>query len=112
MTLKIRFRQSGRKNRLVYRLVVTDTRSPRDGKYVEALGWYNPCARDESRLVSLDEERIQHWIDQGAQLTEKALALVAKVAPAVAQKLREKELAKRAKATAKQRERRRARAAA
>lgn len=112
MTLKIRFRQSGRKNRLFYRLVITDTRSPRDGKYVEALGWYNPCARDENRLVLINEERIQHWLDQGAQLSEKALALVAKVAPAVVQKLKEKELAQRAKTTAKRRERRRAKAAA
>ena len=42
MALKIRLRQQGRNNRPFYRLVVTDARSPRDGKYVEALGWYNP----------------------------------------------------------------------
>ena len=46
MALKIRLRQQGRKNRPFYRLVLTDSRTPRDGKYVEALGWYNPIEKD------------------------------------------------------------------
>lgn len=101
MALKIRLRQQGRKNRATYRLVVTDCRSPRDGKYVEMLGWYNPFESEEDLTLSIQSDRIQHWLDQGAQFTDKARALVAKVAPAVLRQQKEKELAHRAKVAAK-----------
>lgn len=82
MVLKIRLRQQGRKNRLVYRLVVSDARSPRDGKYVELLGWYQPC-ETAAKDVSVDADRVSYWLNHGAQLTDKAEALVARVAPEV-----------------------------
>ena len=50
MALKIRLRQQGRKNRPFYRMVVTDVRAPRDGKYCEALGWYNPFETELDKL--------------------------------------------------------------
>jgi small subunit ribosomal protein S16 len=81
MALKIRLRQQGRRNRLSYRLVVADCRSPRDGKYVEILGWYAPIERAEELQLSVCPDRIQHWLDQGALFTEKAEALVARAAP-------------------------------
>ena len=88
MALKIRLRQQGRRNRLSYRLIVTDSRSPRDGKYVESLGWYDPHKKEED--CSFHEERIAHWLGHGAQLSEKAASLVKRKAPGVLAALKEK----------------------
>ena len=96
MTLKIRLRRQGKTNRPSYRLVVADVHSPRDGKYLETLGWYNPIESLEERTLSVDPVRIQHWLDQGAQLTEKAEKLVARAAPAVIRALKEKQMARQA----------------
>ena len=90
MALKIRLRQQGRNNRPFYRLVLTDVRSPRDGKYLEALGWYNPFAKLEQDKVFVKPDRIQHWIDCGAQLSDTAESLIKKAAPAVIQLLDQK----------------------
>lgn len=80
MALKIRLRQQGRRNRVMYRLVLVDVRSPRDGKYIEKLGWYDPRGHVNYQL---DSERIFYWLTQGAELTEKAFALVKQGAPGV-----------------------------
>lgn len=104
MALKIRLRQQGRTNRTVYRLVVTDTRSPRDGKYVEALGWYNPIEAEEDKKMSVKEDRIQHWLSVGAQLSETAETLIKKAAPQLIRQHTEKRLAQRAKTAAKRKE--------
>jgi small subunit ribosomal protein S16 len=103
MALKIRLRQQGRTNRQFYRLVVTDVRAPRDGKYVESIGWYNPVEQEEDKILSLDAGRLQYWISQGAQLTETVEALVAKSAPAVLRQQTQRIVEKRAKALAKRR---------
>jgi small subunit ribosomal protein S16 len=97
MALKIRLRQQGRNNRATYRLVVTDCRSPRDGKYVEMLGWYNPFESVEERTLLVKADRVQHWLNLGAEISDKAKALVTKAAPAVIRQLVEKEVAHRAK---------------
>jgi small subunit ribosomal protein S16 len=83
MALKIRLRQQGRKNHLVYRLVLTDTRSPRDGKYLEMLGWYNPNEKDEQKVCNVEESRVRHWLAMGAEITTKAKVLISKEAPEV-----------------------------
>lgn len=101
MALKIRLRQQGRNNRATYRLVVTDCRSPRDGKYVEMLGWYNPFESVSERTLLVKADRVQHWLDQGAELSDKAKALIAQAAPAVVRKQVEKEVAHRAKMASK-----------
>lgn len=80
MALKIRLRQQGRKNRRSYRLVVADSRLPRDGKYVEKVGFYDPHL-ESGKDVTVDQERLLHWLSQGAELTEKARSLVARAAP-------------------------------
>lgn len=80
MTLKIRLRQQGRKNGRVYRLVVADIRSPRDGKYVETLGWYNPKG-SEGKENQVNAERADYWLNQGAQPSEKALSLLRRTVP-------------------------------
>lgn len=99
MALKIRLRKQGRTNRAFYRLVVADCRSPRDGKYIEKLGWYNPFEQEDKNIVSVDAERLQHWLSNGAQLTPKAESLVSRVHPEIIRerkaKVIEKKLAKK-----------------
>lgn len=101
MALKIRLRQQGRTNLAFYRLVVTDTRSPRDGKYVEALGWYNPIEAEDDKKLAIKEDRIQHWLSVGAQLTDNAENLLRKSAPHIIKELTQKKLAHKAKAATK-----------
>ena len=108
MALKIRLRQQGRNNRPFYRLVVADCRSPRDGKYLEAIGWYNPFASKNEQEFHFDPERAQHWLSQGAILTESATALIKKTAPSIVLGLKKKEVAQRAKACAKRKARKKA----
>lgn len=88
MALKIRLRQQGRTNRQTYRLVVADVRSPRDGKYVEMLGWYDPT--QENNNVAVNEERTSYWLSQGAEFTDQARAIVKKAAPQVVAQYQEK----------------------
>lgn len=111
MGLKIRLRQQGRTNRPFYRIVVTDSRSPRDGKYLEVVGWYNPFETELDKTLNVDAARIQHWLDLGAQLSDSAESLVAKAAPSVISWLNQRQLAARAKATTKRRTARRKAAA-
>ncbi len=101
MALKIRLRQQGRANRQTYRLVVTDIRNPRDGKYLEMLGWYNPLNTTGDSVI--DAQRINYWIGLGAQLTPNAQALIARVAPDIMKEIRSKEHAGRVKKAAKRR---------
>lgn len=96
MALIIRLRQQGRNNTQSYRLVVTDEKSPRDGKYIEKLGWYNPFAEGEKSL-SLDKDRVQHWLAQGALISDRAKTLVKRFAPEVIAAYHEKQEKKRIK---------------
>jgi small subunit ribosomal protein S16 len=104
MALKIRLRQQGRTNRTCYRLVVTNSRSPRDGKYVEALGWYNPVETEADKILNLKSDRIQYWLDLGAQPTDKAQCLIRQMAPEVMRQFTEKKVAHRAKMAAKRKQ--------
>ncbi len=72
MSLKIRLSRGGAKKRPFYKIVLADARSPRDGKFLERLGTYNPMLPHEhdQRLV-LNEERIKHWLSMGAQPTDR-----------------------------------------
>lgn len=108
MALKIRLRQQGRNNRPFYRLVLTDVRSPRDGKYIEMLGWYNPFEAEIDKGIFVDAERVQHWLNNGAQLSERAESLVTKVAPAIIRAHSVKALEHRAKAAVKRKARKKA----
>jgi small subunit ribosomal protein S16 len=96
MAVKIRLRAQGSVNRIMYRVVVADSRSPRDGKYIEAVGWYNPLAKEDMQ-VEIKPDRIQYWISQGAQITDKVASLMKRAAPGVFTELRAKEVAKRTK---------------
>ncbi len=71
--VKIRLSRIGKKHSPFYRIVVVDSRSKRDGKYIEAVGIYNPLRKEETRL-SL--ERISYWIEKGAKSTETVTRLI------------------------------------
>jgi len=111
MAVTIRLRQQGRKNNPFYRLVLTETRARRDGGYKEALGWYNPAEKEDEKNVSVKADRIAYWLDQGAELSDKAKSLVARAAPEVIRQYTEKRQAQRVKAAAKKRELRKKQAA-
>ena len=72
MPLKIRLSRGGNKKRPHYRIVLADSRAPRDGRFIERLGTYNPLlAKDNDQRVVLNEERIKHWLKNGAQSTDR-----------------------------------------
>ena len=96
MALTIRMRQQGRASRQQFRLVVTDSRNPRDGKYLEMVGWYNPFGVDEKNYF-IDIPRVQHWLNNGAQISDRVKSLVKKFAPDVVKELAQKKVAKVAK---------------
>ena len=71
MATKIRLARGGSKKRPFYRVVVADTRMPRDGRYIEKIGTYNPLLpKDSEERVQIDVDRVKHWMDQGAQVTD------------------------------------------
>lgn len=72
MALKIRLARGGAKKRPYYSVVVADARMPRDGRFIEKIGSYNPLlAKDDERRVQIDAERAKHWLEHGAQPTER-----------------------------------------
>lgn len=72
MAVKMRLARGGSKKRPFYSIVVADIRAPRDGRFIEKLGTFNPLlAKDDENRVTLDTERAQHWLDQGAQPTDR-----------------------------------------
>lgn len=74
MSLKIRLARGGSKKRPVYRIVVADARSPRDGRFIEKIGTYSPMlAKDSAERVVLDLEAAKGWIAKGAQPTDRVL---------------------------------------
>ncbi len=75
--VKIRLRRVGAKGQPSYRLVVADVRAPRDGAFIAIIGHYNPLTDPET--VVIDEEKARHWLEQGAQPTDTAARLLAKV---------------------------------
>ncbi len=74
MAVKIRLRRAGAKKKPFYRIVVADARSPRDGRCIEELGYYNPLTKD----LKLDGEKAENWIKNGAQPTETVRELIKK----------------------------------
>ena len=74
--VKSRLTRGGAKKRPFYHIVATDHRNKRDGRSLERLGFYNPVAQGQEKRVELDTARINHWVSQGAQLTDKVRMLV------------------------------------
>ncbi len=73
--LRIRLRRVGKKKQPQYRLVVADSRAPRDGAFVETIGYYNPLT--DPATVNVDEEKARKWLSQGAQPSERVQKLLA-----------------------------------
>lgn len=72
MSIAIRMSRGGSKKRPYYKIVVADARAPRDGRFIERLGSYNPLlAKDDEKRVVLDAERAKHWLDVGAQPSDR-----------------------------------------
>ena len=76
MAVKIRLRRLGAKKAPTYRIVVADSRYPRDGRFIEEIGTYNPCT--EPATVTIDDEKAKAWIKNGAQPTDTVKALLKK----------------------------------
>ncbi|MHC0054260.1 30S ribosomal protein S16 [Actibacterium sp. D379-3] len=72
MALKIRLARGGSKKRPFYRIVATDSRMPRDGRFIEKLGVYNPLLpKDSEERIKMDLDRVKHWLGEGAQPTDR-----------------------------------------
>ena len=73
MSLKIRLARAGSKKRPYYHVVVADVRSPRDGRFIEQIGSWNPLLPKDGERVKLDADRIKHWLSHGALPTDRVL---------------------------------------
>lgn len=79
MATKIRLARGGAKKRPFYRIVAADARAPRDGKFIEKLGTYNPLlAKDNADRVTIKQDRIEYWLSTGAQPTDRVAKLLEK----------------------------------
>ncbi len=72
----IRLARAGAKKRPFYHIVATDSRSPRDGRYIERLGFFNPIASGREQKLKLEQARIDYWLSQGAQPSERVARLI------------------------------------
>ncbi len=72
----IRLSRGGAKNRPFYHVVVTDSRSGRDGRYIERVGFFNPLARGNEERLRLDSERVEYWKSNGAQASDRVAKLI------------------------------------
>ncbi len=74
--VKIRLARGGAKKKPFYHIVVADIRARRDGRSIERLGFYNPVARGNSEALRLDLDRVDHWVKNGAVMTDRVAAIV------------------------------------
>ncbi|MCF6263331.1 MAG: 30S ribosomal protein S16 [Xanthomonadales bacterium] len=74
--VKIRLARGGAKKRPFYHIVATDSRNKRDGRYIERLGFFNPVARGQEERLRVDLVRVDHWVGEGAQITDRVQALL------------------------------------
>jgi len=78
VSVRIRLKRMGAKKRPFYRIVVADSRSPRDGRFIEEIGYYNPTT--DPKTIKIDQEKAQKWISQGAQPSETVKSLLGQAA--------------------------------
>jgi small subunit ribosomal protein S16 len=79
MSIKIRLARVGRKKIPFYHIVVANATSPRDGRFIEQIGTYNPLSTKESADIKVDSERVQYWLGVGAQPTERVAILLNRI---------------------------------
>ncbi|MFU8877900.1 MAG: 30S ribosomal protein S16 [Wenzhouxiangellaceae bacterium] len=80
--VKIRLARGGAKKQPFYHIIVTDSRNRRDGRNIERLGFFNPVARGNDERLRVNRERIDHWVGQGAQVSERVSHLLIEAAKA------------------------------
>ena len=78
----IRLSRKGSKKRPFYHITVADSRFPRDGRYLERVGLFNPMARGQEERLRIDIDRVNHWVGQGAQMSDRVSKLVKEAAQA------------------------------
>ena len=76
MAVKIRLARHGKKNNAFFHIVAADSRSPRDGRFIERVGFFNPIAQGNAERLRVDLERVNHWVAQGASLSDRVATLV------------------------------------
>ena len=80
----IRLSRGGAKKKPFYHVVVTDSRMPRDGRYIERLGYFNPMARGAEKNLEMSMDRIDHWVSQGAATSDRVKTLIKQARKATA----------------------------
>ena len=90
MAVRLRLKRTGRRHLASYRVVAMDSRSPRDGRALEELGWYAPQAKDQGQQVSLKADRIKQWLAKGAQPSETVALLCIKSGIELPAKIRQR----------------------
>ncbi len=70
MAVRLRLKRMGRRHRSFFRINAMESRSPRDGRVVEQLGWYDPLAKDPEKRIAVDRERVEYWLSVGAKPSE------------------------------------------
>lgn len=78
--VKIRLARGGAKKQPFYHIIVTDSRNRRDGRNIERLGFFNPVARGNDERLRVNRERVDHWVSQGAQISERVSHLLIEAA--------------------------------
>ena len=76
MAVKLRLKRMGAKQKPFYRVIVADSRSPRDGRFIESVGTYDPIKKDNN--ITINEERVNYWLDNGAQPTDTVKNILSK----------------------------------
>lgn len=78
MAVRLRLKRMGRRHRSFYRIGAMDIRSPRDGRVIEEVGWYDPEAKEPDKRLSLDRERVEFWLSKGASPSDTVRQLLKK----------------------------------
>ncbi len=78
----IRLSRGGAKDHPFYHVVVTDSRNPRDGRFIERIGFFNPVAKGNEERLKIDQERFAHWVSKGAKASDRVSGLVKQLAAA------------------------------
>lgn len=86
MSVRLRLKRFGRRNRACFRLNAMDIRSPRDGRVIEELGFYDPVTKDPQQQFRVNRERVEYWLSVGAQPSETVCDLLRKAGVAVKKK--------------------------
>ena len=89
--LTIRLARAGAKKKPFFHITVADSRMPRDGRFIERVGYFNPISRGKEVRLEVNQERIDYWVSQGAQLSERVLTLIEEIKETPEEKIKREE---------------------